>query len=117
MPASPRTRTDSVAVDPVVITSSTRTYVQRRQSQRRAARRSRTVPRRLSVRSRALRPAESRANIDVASIEEAERIFAELSAGGKVVAPIGETFWAQRWGMLVDRYGKPWMVNCMKPTA
>lgn len=56
-------------------------------------------------------------NIDVASTEEAERIFAELSAGGKVVAPIGETFWAQRWGMLVDRYGKPWMVNCMKPTA
>jgi PhnB protein len=28
---------------------------------------------------------------------------------------MAETFWAQRWGMLVDRYGKPWMVNCMKP--
>lgn len=56
-------------------------------------------------------------NIDVAGIEEAERIFAELSVGGKVVAPIAETFWAQRWGMLVDRYGKPWMVNCMKPAA
>jgi len=56
-------------------------------------------------------------NIDVESPEEAERIFAELSAGGKVVSPIAETFWAQRWGMLVDRYGKPWMVNCMKPMA
>ncbi len=54
-------------------------------------------------------------NIDVGSIEEAERIFAELSAGGKVLAPIGETFWAHRWGMFTDRYGKPWMVNCMKP--
>jgi PhnB protein len=28
--------------------------------------------------------------------------------------PIAETFWAHRWGMLIDRYGKPWMVNCMK---
>ncbi|UUS15586.1 VOC family protein [Stenotrophomonas sp. CD2] len=31
-----------------------------------------------------------------------------------VQMPIAETFWAHRWGMLIDRYGKPWMVNCMK---
>jgi len=54
-------------------------------------------------------------NIEVDSIGEAERIFAELSAGGKVVCPITETFWAHRWGMFTDRFGKPWMVNCMKP--
>ncbi|WNH54564.1 VOC family protein [Stenotrophomonas oahuensis] len=54
-------------------------------------------------------------NIDVDSIEEAERVFKELSEGGKVTMPIGETFWAHRWGMLEDKYGKPWMVNCMKP--
>lgn len=53
-------------------------------------------------------------NIDVDSIEEAERVFKELSEGGKVTMPISETFWAHRWGMLEDRYGKPWMVNCMK---
>ena len=53
--------------------------------------------------------------IEVESVEEAERVFAALSEGGTITVPIGETFWAKRWGMLQDRYGKPWMVNCMKP--
>ncbi|HBS64119.1 MAG TPA: VOC family protein [Stenotrophomonas sp.] len=53
-------------------------------------------------------------NIDVASVDEAERVFAALAEGGEVRMPIGETFWAHRWGFLIDRYGKPWMVNCMK---
>jgi len=54
-------------------------------------------------------------NVDVDSVEEAERVFAALAEGGQVQMPLAETFWARRWGMLVDRYGKPWMVNCMKP--
>ncbi|MCB1555612.1 MAG: VOC family protein [Xanthomonadales bacterium] len=54
-------------------------------------------------------------NIEVDTIEEAERVFGELAEGGSVQMPIGETFWAHRWGTLVDRYGKPWMVNCLKP--
>lgn len=41
-------------------------------------------------------------------------MFAALAEGGQVQMPIAETFWAHRWGMLIDRYGKPWMVNCMK---
>lgn len=53
-------------------------------------------------------------NIDVDSIEEAERVFKALAEGGDIKMPIGETFWAHRWGFLIDRYGKPWMVNCMK---
>ncbi len=28
--------------------------------------------------------------------------------------PIEETFWAKRFGMLVDQFGTPWMVNCEK---
>jgi PhnB protein len=24
------------------------------------------------------------------------------------------TFWAERFGMLVDRFGTPWMINCAK---
>ena len=43
---------------------------------------------------------------------EAERIFRELSQGGSVTLPIDKTFWAERFGMLVDRFGIPWMVNC-----
>ena len=43
---------------------------------------------------------------------EAERIFRELSQGGSVTMPIEKTFWAERFGMLVDRFSIPWMVNC-----
>ncbi|MFG3448792.1 VOC family protein [Stenotrophomonas sp. NPDC047960] len=53
-------------------------------------------------------------NIEVETEQEAERVFEALAEGGTVTFPIVETFWARRWGMLVDRYGKPWMVNCMK---
>jgi len=31
-----------------------------------------------------------------------------------VTMAIGETFWAVRFGMLTDRFGIPWMVNCEK---
>jgi len=53
-------------------------------------------------------------NIEVGTIEEAERVFAAMSAGGKVEMPLGESPWALRFAMFTDRYGKPWMVNCMK---
>jgi PhnB protein len=45
---------------------------------------------------------------------EAERIFHALSEKGTVQMPIQETFWARRFGMLVDQFGTPWMVNCEK---
>ena len=45
---------------------------------------------------------------------EAERVFGALSENGNVKMPIQETFWATRFGMLVDQYGTPWMVNCEK---
>jgi uncharacterized glyoxalase superfamily protein PhnB/uncharacterized protein YndB with AHSA1/START domain len=45
----------------------------------------------------------------------AERIFQGLAEAGTVTMPIAETFWARRFGMLVDRFGTPWMVNCEKP--
>jgi PhnB protein len=43
---------------------------------------------------------------------EADRIFGRLSEGATVTMPIQQTFWATRFGMLVDRFGTPWMVNC-----
>ena len=51
-------------------------------------------------------------NIDNAG--EAERIFRALSENGKVHMPMQQTFWAARFGMCVDRFGTPWMVNCEK---
>ncbi|MCR0981692.1 VOC family protein [Roseomonas populi] len=56
-------------------------------------------------------------NVSVDTPEEAERVFAALSEGGEVKMPIAPTFWAQRFGMLVDRYGTPWMVNCVLPAC
>jgi len=53
----------------------------------------------------------------VETAEEADRIFGALAEGGEVRMPIQETFWATRFGMLTDRFGTPWMVNCEKAGA
>jgi PhnB protein len=43
---------------------------------------------------------------------DADRIFAALAENGTVRMPIQKTFWAERFGMVTDRFGIPWMVNC-----
>ena len=43
---------------------------------------------------------------------DAERIFAGLVEGGTVTMPLQKTFWAGHFGMLTDRFGTPWMINC-----
>ena len=43
---------------------------------------------------------------------EAERIFYALSENGTVKMPLQETFWAKKFGMIVDRFDIPWMINC-----
>jgi PhnB protein len=50
--------------------------------------------------------------IQLSDPAEADRIFQRLSEGATVTMPIQQTFWATRFGMLVDRFGTPWMVNC-----
>jgi PhnB protein len=56
-------------------------------------------------------------NVGVDTPSEAERVFQALSDGGNVTMPIQETFWAKRFGMVTDRFGTPWMVNCEKAQA
>ncbi len=46
---------------------------------------------------------------------EAERVFSALAENGTVRMPIQKTFWAARFGMLVDQFGIPWMINCEQP--
>jgi PhnB protein len=53
-------------------------------------------------------------SVGVTDPAEADRIFKALSEGANVTLPIGETFWAQRFGMLTDKFGIPWMINCDK---
>ena len=43
---------------------------------------------------------------------DAERVFHALAENGTVQMPIQQTFWSVRFGMLVDQFGIPWMVNC-----
>jgi PhnB protein len=40
----------------------------------------------------------------------ARKVFDALSPGATVRMPFGKTFWADGFGMLVDRFGTPWMV-------
>jgi len=51
-------------------------------------------------------------NIGLREPKEAERIFQALSENGTVHMPLQKTFWAERFAMLVDRFGIPWMINC-----
>lgn len=54
-------------------------------------------------------------NISIDDPAEAERIFHTLAQHGQIKMPLGPTFWAFRFGMLVDQFGVPWMVNCAHP--
>jgi len=42
---------------------------------------------------------------------EGERVFSALAQNGKIQMPFQETFWAKGFGMLIDQFGTPWMVN------
>ncbi len=50
-------------------------------------------------------------NYSVADVAEAERVFEALAERGEVTMPMAETFWSPRFGMCVDGFGTPWMVN------
>ncbi len=54
-------------------------------------------------------------SLNVPNTDEAERLFEKLGNGGRVVYPIAKTFWSERFGMVVDRFGIPWMINCETP--
>jgi PhnB protein len=42
-------------------------------------------------------------------------MFNDLSEGGTITMPMQETFWAERFGMLTDKFGINWMFNIDKP--
>jgi PhnB protein len=51
------------------------------------------------------------------TVAEGRRIFGALAEGGRVTMPFDKTFWAEGFGMLVDRFGTPWMVNVSAPAG
>ena len=54
--------------------------------------------------------------LHVEAATEADRIFGTLAEKGTVLMPLQETFWALRFGELVDQFGTPWTINCGKGT-
>ncbi len=51
-------------------------------------------------------------SLQIDDLAKAETTFTALSAKGEVRMPFGKTFWAKGFGMCVDQFGTPWMVNC-----
>jgi PhnB protein len=56
-------------------------------------------------------------SVDAQDVKEGEQLFNALAAGGKATMPYGPTFWSAGFGMLEDKFGVPWMVNCVQPPA
>ncbi len=55
--------------------------------------------------------------VGLKDIDRANQIFTNLAVGGTVIMPMQKTFWAEGFGMLTDKFGIKWMVNCEAPTA
>lgn len=61
------------------------------------------------------RPGGNYVSITFDDAGEARRTFDALADGAQVQMPFAQTFWSPGFGMLVDRWGTPWMVNTMAP--
>jgi len=51
-------------------------------------------------------------SIHTGSAADAERMFHALAENGRIVAPLEKTFWAERFGVVVDRFGIQWLIAC-----
>jgi PhnB protein len=50
-------------------------------------------------------------------VADGQRVFDALAEGGTVRVPFQATFWAKGFGMVVDRFETPWIVNAGEPVA
>ena len=55
-------------------------------------------------------------SIDTDSKLEADQLFGALSIGGKAKMPMAQTFWGAYFGVLSDRFGINWLINCDSKT-
>ena len=47
--------------------------------------------------------------------DRAKQLFQNLAKDGSVVMPLEKTYWAEAFGMVTDKFGIKWMVNCDAP--
>jgi len=57
------------------------------------------------------RPTGLNVSIQVKDKAEGERIFNALAENGNVTMPFQQTFWSPGFGMCMDQFSIPWMVN------
>ena len=62
-------------------------------------------------------PAGFCVSAEFGDVTEGERVFSTLSQNGMVRMPFHETFWAKGFGMVVDQFGIPWLVNAGEAVA
>lgn len=64
-------------------------------------------------------PAAGQGNLSLAvglrDPARAARLFSNLADGGAVIMPLQKTYWAEAFGMVNDKFGVKWMVNCDAP--
>ena len=46
--------------------------------------------------------------------DEIQTVFSKLSADGKIIHPLENTFWGATFGIVTDKFGMDWMLNCEK---
>ena len=61
-----------------------------------------------------LKPQGFHIQLNLKDPAEVERIFRTLAENGSVEIALQETFWALRYGALVDQFGTRWKINCAK---
>ena len=50
-------------------------------------------------------------SINTDAMAHADKLFNNLSVGGKVTMPMEKTFWGAYFGMFTDQFGIHWMIN------
>ncbi len=55
--------------------------------------------------------------IDIDDDDRAAEVFEKLAAGGEIMMPFEETFFARKFGMATDKYGIRWMITVAAVTA
>ena len=53
--------------------------------------------------------------IGLADPNRARELFGNLAGGGTVTLPLQKTYWAEAFGMVTDKFGVKWMINCDAP--
>lgn len=54
-------------------------------------------------------------SLHLKDVAEGQRVFNALAEHGNVTMPFQKTFWSPGFGMCVDQFGIPWMVNTEGP--